>query len=62
LSQFVAVGGKAPAEQLSRLVPFTMIVGFVAGLTTDTVFGKLRKQDVVQTGPLAVQQIDQQEV
>jgi hypothetical protein len=55
LSQFVAVGGKAPAEQLSRLVPFTMIVGFVAGLTTDTVFGKLRKQDVVQTGPLTGQ-------
>jgi len=59
LSQFVAVGGKAPAEQLSRLVPFTMIVGFVAGLTTDTVFGKLRKQDVVQIGPLTGQQAGQ---
>lgn len=53
LSQFVAVGAKAPpAEQLSRLVPFTMMIGLVAGLTTDTVIGKLRKQDVVQTGPL----------
>lgn len=51
LSQLVAVGGKAPADQLSRLVPFTILVGLVAGLTTDTVIGKLRKQDVVQDWP-----------
>jgi hypothetical protein len=58
LSQLVAVGGKAPPDQLSRLVPFTIIVGLIAGLTTDSVISKLRKQDVVPTDPLVVQKTE----
>ena len=35
-------------DQASRLVPFTVSIGFIAGLTLDAVFRRLLKVDVVR--------------
>jgi hypothetical protein len=35
-------------KQASRLVPFGVVVGFIAGLTLDAVFRKLISSDVVE--------------
>ena len=41
-------------EQARRLVPFTVLIGFVAGLTLDAVFRKLIATDVVETSVIEV--------
>jgi hypothetical protein len=35
-------------EQLRRLVPFAIVIGFIAGLTLERVYGRLRETDVVR--------------
>jgi hypothetical protein len=39
-------------KQASRLVPFGVVVGFIAGLTLDAVFRKLVASDVVDVSPV----------
>jgi membrane protease YdiL (CAAX protease family) len=39
--------GTLAAKQASRLVPFGVVIGFIAGLTLDAVFRKLMASDVV---------------
>jgi hypothetical protein len=39
-------------DQARRLVPFTVLIGFVAGLTLDAVFRKLIATDVVEVGAI----------
>lgn len=41
--------GIVSSEQARRLVPFGVLIGFVAGLTLDAVFRKLIASDVVET-------------
>lgn len=43
---------KLQQAQASRLVPFALSIGFIAGLTLDTVFRKLTGIDVVRTEPV----------
>jgi hypothetical protein len=43
------VAAKLQEAQASRLVPFALAIGFVAGLTLDAVFRKLTGLDVVRT-------------
>ena len=40
-------------SQASRLVPFTVGIGFIAGLTLDAVFRRLLKVDVIRTEGVA---------
>jgi hypothetical protein len=40
-------------DQVRRLVPFTVLIGFVAGLTLDAVFRKLIATDVVEVDAIA---------
>ncbi len=40
------------AKQAGRLVPFAVLIGFVAGMTLDAVFRKLSGVDVVRTDML----------
>ncbi|MFT3894845.1 MAG: hypothetical protein QM730_24715 [Anaerolineales bacterium] len=42
------------AETLKRLLPFSLVIGFVAGLTLDIVLSKLRETNVVNTGVIKV--------
>ncbi len=49
-----AVVAKLQAAQASRLVPFALAIGFVAGLTLDAVFRKLTGIDVVRTDVVEV--------
>ncbi len=42
------------ADQVRKLVPFTVLIGFVAGLTLDAVFRKLIATDVVDTSSIEV--------
>lgn len=42
------------ADQVRKLVPFTVLIGFVAGLTLDAVFRKLISTDVVDTTSIEV--------
>ena len=39
-------------EHLKLLIPFALVVGFVAGLTLEAVFGKLERTDVVNVAPI----------
>jgi hypothetical protein len=41
-------------DQVRKLVPFTVLIGFVAGLTLDAVFRKLISTDVVDTTSIEV--------
>jgi hypothetical protein len=41
-------------DQARRLVPFTVLIGFVAGMTLDAVFRKLISSDVVDVSPIDV--------
>ena len=41
-------------EQASKLVPFGILIGFVAGLTLDAVFRKLISSDVVDTSAIEI--------
>ena len=43
------VMAKLQQAQASRLVPFALAIGFIAGLTLDAVFRKLTGIDVVRT-------------
>lgn len=47
-----AVGQSIGAETLKRLLPFTLVIGFVAGLTLDVVFAKLQETNVVSTSSI----------
>lgn len=47
-----AVGPTVESETLKRLLPFTLSIGFIAGLTLDAVYTKLRETNVVNTSPL----------
>jgi hypothetical protein len=49
-----AVVAQLQAAQASRLVPFALAIGFVAGLTLDAVFRKLTGVDVVRTDVVEV--------
>src|SRR5262249_40511449 len=50
-----AVGGQiVSAEQARKLVPFGVLIGFIAGLTLDAVFRKLIASDVVETSVVEV--------
>jgi hypothetical protein len=40
--------------ELNLLVPFELVIGFIAGLTLETVFTKLQGTDVVHVGAVAV--------
>jgi hypothetical protein len=40
-------------DQARRLVPFTVLIGFIAGLTLDAVFRKLIATDVVEVEGIA---------
>jgi hypothetical protein len=44
---------KGIQKGLRALLPFELIVGFIAGLTLDTVFAKLQQTKVLTTGPVA---------
>ena len=48
-----AAGQIIAADQARKLVPFGILIGFVAGLTLDAVFRKLISTDVVETGGIA---------
>jgi len=47
-AQITTVPGDVSSKQASRLVPFGVVVGFIAGLTLDAVFRKLIASDVVE--------------
>jgi hypothetical protein len=47
-AQVTTVGTSVTSEQASRLVPFGVVIGFIAGLTLDAVFRKLIASDVVE--------------
>lgn len=47
-AQVTSVGDAVTAKQASRLVPFGVAIGFIAGLTLDAVFRKLIASDVVE--------------
>ena len=47
-AQITTVGEAVSSRQASRLVPFGVIVGFIAGLTLDAVFRKLIATDVIE--------------
>jgi hypothetical protein len=47
-------GQVVAADQVRKLVPFTVLIGFVAGLTLDAVFRKLISTDVVDTTSIEV--------
>jgi membrane protease YdiL (CAAX protease family) len=53
LAQFVSnpadINLNIQTQQTKRLVPFAISVGFIAGLTLEAVFRKLRTMDVVRT-------------
>jgi len=49
-----AAGQIISADQARKLVPFGILIGFVAGLTLDAVFRKLIATDVVETGAIEV--------
>ena len=55
-AQLVAVSPEVQpavwAKQAGRLVPFAVLIGFVAGMTLDAVFRKLGGVDVVRTDML----------
>jgi hypothetical protein len=40
------------AEQLGRLIPFVISIGFIAGLTLEAVYKRLRETPVVDTSPI----------
>jgi hypothetical protein len=42
------------AEQTRKLIPFGVLIGFVAGLTLDAVFRKLMTSDVIETSSIEV--------
>ena len=41
-------------EQARKLIPFGVLIGFVAGLTLDAVFRKLMTSDVIDTSSIEV--------
>jgi hypothetical protein len=45
--------GVAIPPGLNLLVPFELIIAFIAGLTLETVFSKLQQTDVVHVEPVA---------
>ena len=49
-----AVASAISAQQASRLVPFGVVIGFIAGLTLDAVFRKLVSSDVVDVSRIEV--------
>jgi hypothetical protein len=51
----VKAGAKA-VEYAQRTIPYAVAVGFIAGFTSDAVFGKLVSQDVVQVGGVRADQ------
>ncbi|PWU06643.1 MAG: hypothetical protein C5B51_11790 [Terriglobia bacterium] len=53
-SPVLKVGDIVSQEQARKLVPFGVLIGFVAGLTLDAVFRKLIATDVVDTGAIEV--------
>jgi hypothetical protein len=46
--------GRAVPAGLNLLIPFELVIGFIAGLTLDMVFTKLKGTDVVNVGPVAI--------
>jgi hypothetical protein len=40
------------------LMPFVLVIGFVAGLTLELVYSKLQQVNVVNAGPLAIKEGD----
>lgn len=48
----VQTGSTIGSETLRRLLPFTLTIGFVAGLTLDVVFMKLQETNVVNTSSI----------
>jgi hypothetical protein len=48
------VGQIVAPDQARKLVPFGVLIGFVAGLTLDAVFRKLIATDVVETASIEV--------
>jgi hypothetical protein len=49
-----ATGQIVSTEQARRLIPFGILIGFIAGLTLDAVFRKLIASDVVEVGVVEV--------
>jgi len=49
-----ALGQIVDTDQARKLVPFGVLIGFIAGLTLDAVFRKLIATDVVETGAIEV--------
>jgi len=47
------VAEKLQQDQASRLIPFAVGIGFIAGLTLDAVFRRLLKVDVIRTEGIA---------
>lgn len=45
-------------DGLSMLMPFVLVIGFVAGLTLELVYSKLQQVNVVNAGPLAIKEGD----
>lgn len=51
-SQLVTSSTALEDKGVKTLVVLVTVVGFIAGITFDAVYKKLRQQDVVDTGPL----------
>jgi hypothetical protein len=42
---------------LNLLVPFELVIGFIASLTLENVFTKLQGTDIVNVGPVTVKNL-----
>ena len=47
-AQVTTVAETVTAKQAGKLVPFGVVIGFIAGLTLDAVFRKLITSDIVE--------------
>ncbi len=50
------ISGTKAVEYAQRSIPYAVAIGFIAGLTSDVVFGKLVNQDVVQVSGIHTDQ------